>query len=218
MKKNDIKAGVVYGYATGTSEFRVAVPLIVLDTASLWTWTRQNRSDRTTWKVSGQTRYSNAYDSWSSRFGAHGHLALIGARYVDPEEAAQTLAVLQELYTEFAATAGNPDAVNALAEKVSEMNGVRLEVVNNRWIQGDYTEAKNAEAERDAARQAEYKAKAARAAAEAAFIDEVSAVLSAKLERTVTVGRDYSWDSRNVSIRFDDLAAFLGIKTPAERL
>lgn len=218
MKKNDIKAGAVYGYATGTSEFRVAVPLIVLDTASLWTWTRKNRSDRTTWKVSGQTRYSNAYGSWSSRFGAHGHLALIGARYVDQEEAAQNLAVLQGLYTEFAATAGNPDAVNALAEKVSEMNGVRLEVVNNRWIQGDYTEAKNAEAERDAARQAEYKAKADRAAAEAAFIDEVSAVLSAKLERTVTVGRDYSWDSRNVSIRFDDLAAFLGIKTPTERL
>lgn len=218
MQKAKIKAGVLYGYSEGTSEYRTAAPAIVLDAKGLWTWHRPNRSDNQNYKPSNATRYTTAIGGWSSYSGPHGYLILKGSNYRDQEKHVQHLAELKALYAEFAATAGNPDAVNELAAKVRQTEGVTLLVANNRWITGDYLEAKNEEDEREAARQAKSKAERERAAAETAFMAEASEIISAKLERTVNLTRDYSWDGKRASLTFNDLAAFLGIKTPTERL
>lgn len=218
MKKTDIKAGVLYGYATGTSEFRNAQPVIVLDADILWTWKRYTRNSQAEYKVSGETKYTAAYNSWSSNSGPHGYLVLTGTNFVSETEHAQHLAELTALYKEFAATAGNPDAVNALAAKVKEMDHIRLEVMNNRWIVGDYTEAKNAEDERQEARKAKYKAERDRAAAERALMDELAQILAAKLERPVHVTADRGWGDVRASMKLSDLAEYFGIKSVKDRL
>lgn len=218
MQKGHIKAGVIYGYAKGTSDYRTASPMIVLDAKSLWTWTRINRNGNRTWKISNEKRFTTGTGGWSSYHGDHGYLVLQGSRYHNEEEHAQNLATLKDLYAEFSRTAGNPDAVEVLAAKVRNVEGIYLEVVNNRWITGDYLETKNEEAEREAARQAKYKAERDRSAAEAALLSEVAEAMGVKLEKEVSVHSDRSWGYTRGSIKLEDLAAFFGLKTVRERL
>lgn len=218
MKKTDIKAGVLYGYATGTSEYQSAKPVVVLDAKGLWTWKRANRNSTREYKVSNEKRYTAAYNGWSGYSGPDGYLVLTGGNFVSETEHAQHLAELTALYKEFAATAGNPDAVNALAAKVEEMDHIHLEVVNNRWIVGDYMEAKNAEDERQEARKAKYKAERDRAAAERALMDELAQILAAKLERPVHVTADRGWGDVRASMKLSDLAEYFGIKSVKDRL
>ncbi len=218
MKKQDIKAGVVYGFAQGTSDYRTAHPLIVLDAKGLWTWYRPSNRENRQWKVSSEKRFTSGSGGWSSYHGDHGYLVLHGSRYADEERQAQNLAELKELYAEFAQTAGNPDAVEELAAKVKNMDGIYLDVVNNRWITGDYVETKNEEAEREAARQAQRKAERDRSAAEHALLAEVAEAMSDKLERSVSVHTDRGWGSTRASINLEDLAGYFGLKTVQDRL
>lgn len=218
MKKQDIKAGVVYGFAQGTSDYRSAHPLIVLDAKGLWTWYRSSNRENRQWKVSSEKRFTSGSGGWSSYHGDHGYLVLHGSRYTDEERQAQNLAKLKELYADFAQTAGNPDAVKELAAKVKNMDGIYLDVVNNRWITGDYVETKNEEAEREAARQAQRKAERDRSAAEHALLSEVAEAIGAKLETEVSVHADRGWGYTRASIKLEDLAAFFGLKTVQERL
>lgn len=217
MKKQDIQAGVVYGFAQGTSEYRNAHPTIVLDAKGLWTWYRGSGQSRQ-WKVSGEKRFTSGSGGWSSWHGPHGYLVLHGNRYSDEKRQAQNLAKLRALYEEFARSAGNPDAVKALASKVMETDGISLDVVNNRWITGDYVETKNEEAEREASRQAQHKAERDRSAAEHALLAEVAEAIGTKLETEVFVHGERSWGYTRASIKLDDLAAFFGLKTVRERL
>lgn len=218
MLKKDLKAGVLYGYAVGTSDYRSAKPIILLDVKGLWFWGRRGRGEHRIWKVSNEKRYTAPLGGWSSYSGAHGYLALHGSRYLNEEQNAANLETLKSLYEEFAATAGNPDAVNALDQKVRNVEGVTMEAVNNRWIEGTYDDATNAQAKRDEERKAHQKAERDRSAAEQEFMNEVASIIEAKTERTgVSVMRDYNWNGR-VSISTADLAAFLGIKTPSQRL
>lgn len=217
MKKSDIKAGVVYGYAQGTSEWRSAAPVIVLDTR-LWTWSRPNRGEGQQYKVSNEKKYAAAYNGWSSYSGPHGYLVLHGTNRADTVEQAEHLAEMKVLYTEFAATAGDPDAVNALAAKVKDTKHVTLRVVNNRWISGDYAGVKHEEDERAKARQAERKAERDRAAAEVALLSEVAEVMSDKLEQSVSIYTDRTWGTSRGSINLDDLAAYFGVKPVRDRL
>jgi hypothetical protein len=218
MKKADVKAGVVYGYAQGTSEYRNAEPVIVLDAKGLWTWRRPSRSGEVEYKVSNEKRYTAPLGGWSSYSGAHGFLVLKGTNWGQGHEMDEHLAKMKELFTEFAATAGNPDAVNAFAAKVRGLDGFGITVVNNRWISGDYVEAKNAEDMRRETRTAQYKAERDRAAAERATRDEIAELIAAKLEKTVTVTADNGWGDARASVRLDDLAEFFGIKAPKDRL
>lgn len=218
MQKAQIKAGVLYGYVEGTSEYRTAAAAIVLDVKGLWTWDRPNRGANYNYQPSRETRYTTASGGWSAYSGPHGYLILKGSNYRDQEKQVQHLAELKALYAEFAATARSSYDVNELAAKVRQTEGVTLLIANNRWITGDYLETKNEEDEREAARQAKHKAERERAAAETAFMAEASEIISAKLERTVNLTRDYSYDGKRASLTFNDLAAFLGIKTPTERL
>lgn len=218
MKKNDIKAGIVYGYAQGTSEYRSAYPLIVLDAKGLWTWTRSTRRDPYTYKVSNEKRYSAAYGGWASYIGPHGYLVLTGVNRADKVEQKAHLAELVALYEEFAQTAGNPDAVNALAAKVRGMDHIRLEIVNNRWITGNYQELKNEEEERRKAREAERKAERDRAAAEREIMNELAQILADKLERPVNVTSDRSWGETRASLCLSDVAEYFGLKSVKDRL
>ena len=218
MKKQDLKAGVVYGYATGTSDYRTASPVIVLDAKTLWTWYRPSGREKVQWRVSHNKRYTTGTGGWSSYYGDHGYLVLEGSRYRDEERNAQSVATLKELYAEFAQTAGNPEAVEVLAAKIRELDGITMDVVNNRWIIGDYEEAKNEEAERAAARQATSLAERDRAAAEHALLAEVADAMSAKLERDVSVYTDRAWGNTRASINMEDLAQYFGLKTISERL
>ena len=218
MQKKDIKAGVLYGYARGTSDYRTAIPLIVLDVTGLWTWHRTTRSSEATWKPSTYKKYTTGSGGWSSYSGPHGYLVLHGVVHLDAEKQAQHLAEMKALAVEFAATDKGPDAVNELAAKVRKAENISLEAVNNRWITGDYVEAKNEEKERREARNAEWKAERDRAAAEREFINEVAELMEAKLERKVHVVSDRSWGLSRASIPMEDLAAFLGIKPPKDRL
>lgn len=218
MQKKDIKAGVLYGYAKGTSDYRNASPMIVLDAKSLWTWHRSHSQGNRQWGVSSEKRYTSGSSGWSSWQGPHGYLVLDGCNYSDPEEAADHLATLARLYGEFAATAGDSDAVNALAAKVKDIRGITLDVVNNRWITGDYVEVKNEELEREKARRAKHKAERDRSAAETDLLAEVAEALSSKLERSVSVHTDRSWGYNRASINLEDLAAYFGIKSVQDRL
>lgn len=218
MKKNEVQAGVIYGYAQGTSEYRHANPVIVLDAKGLWTWHRPTRDSAQKYKVSNEKRYTAAIGGWSSYSGPSGYLVLTGRNHQDPEVQDAHLAELKALYTEFSATAGNPDAVNELAEKLRGHNHIRMEIVNNRWISGDYVEAKNEEAEREAARTAKYKAERDRSAAEAALLSEVAEAMGVKLEKEVSIHSDRAWGYTRGSIKLEDLAAFFGLKTVQERL
>jgi hypothetical protein len=218
MQKNKVKAGVIYGYATGTSEYRNAQPAIVLDTTGLWTWgaAARGRYD-IKYKPSTEQRYTKSYDSWSSYHGPHGFLVLIGSNY-DEEERDTHLSRMKALYQEFAATEGNADDVNAFAQKIKAEEGMSLGIVNNRWLEGDYVEAKNAEDERRKARDAQYKAERDRAAAERALMDELGEILSAKLERQVPVTSDRGWGDTRASVKLSDLAEYFGIKSVTDRL
>lgn len=218
MKKNEVKAGIVYGYEKGTSEYRNATPVIVLDAKGLWTWHRHTRSATQEYKVSNENRYTAAYGGWSSYSGPHGYLVLTGVNHGAGPERDEHLAELETLYEEFSQTAGNPEAVNALAAKVKDMHFIRLEIVNNRWISGDYTEAKNAENERRKAREAEYKAERDRSAAERALMDELAEILAAKLERPVHVTSDRGYGEARASVRLSDLAEYFGVKSVKDRL
>jgi len=218
MKKQDIKAGVVYGYEKGTSEYRNATPVIVLDAKGLWTWSRPTRLGNLEYKVSNEKKYTAAYGGWSSYSGPHGYLVLTGVNRADKAEQEAHLAELETLYEEFSQTAGNPEAVNALAAKVKDNPFVHLEIVNNRWISGDYTEAKNAEDERRKAREAQYKAERDRSAAEREFMDELAQILGDKLERPVHVTADRGWGDARASVKLSDLAEYFGIKSVTDRL
>jgi hypothetical protein len=218
MKKNDVKAGIVYGYEKGTSEYRNATPMIVLDAKGLWTWHRHTRSATQEYKVSNEKRYTAAYGGWSSYSGPHGYLVLVGVNHGAGPERDAHLAELETLYEEFSQTAGNPEAVNALAAKVKDMPFVHMEIVNNRWISGDYVEAKNAEDERRKAREAQYKAERDRSAAERALMDELAEILAAKLERPVHVTSDRGYYDARASVKLSDLAEYFGIKSVTDRL
>ena len=217
MKKQDIKAGILYGYAKGTSEYRNASPVIVLDAEGLWTWHRSSGRERRQWKTSNAKRFTSpAY--YSGYRGDEGYLILSGNLFGTEEERAQILVTMKELYAGFAATPGNPDAVNELARKVGEIENIHLDVVNNRWIVGDYEAAKAEEAQRSQDRRDQHKAERDRAAAEQEFMSEAAEIIAAQIERSgVSVMRDYNYPGR-VSLRVEDLAAFLGIKTPSQRL
>jgi len=212
MKKADIKAGVLYGYAKGTSEYRNAHPVIVLDASTLWTWHRSSGRERRQWKLSNAKRFTSP-SYYSSYRGDEGYLVL-SAHSSSPE----IIDTLKELYAEFAATPGNPDAVNDLARKVDEIREVHMDVVNNRWIVGDFEEAKAEEDQRRRTRDALHKAERDRAAAEREFMDDVAAILSEKLERSVTVALDRSYGQTRASLSINDLAEFFGIKAPKDRL
>lgn len=218
MKKNDIKAGVVYGFAQGTSDYRTAQPVIVLDATGLWTWYRPSGRENRQWKVSANKRFTQGTGGWSSYHGDHGYLVIQGQRYQDEDRNAQIIDKMKELYAEFAQTAGNPDAVNELDAKVRPMDGIYLDAVNNRWIAGEYLETKNEEVAREAARQAERKAERDRSAAEHALLAEVAEAMSDKLERSVSVYTDRSWSFTRASINLEDLAAYFGLKTVQDRL
>lgn len=218
MKKQDIKAGVIYGFAQGTSDYRTASPVIVLDADTLWTWYRSPGSKNTQWKVSSEKRFTSGSGGWSAYYGDHGYLVLRGRQYSNEADNVQMMAKLKNLYAEFAQTAGNPDAVNELAAKVLDMDEIYLEAVNNRWIAGDYLEIKNEEAEREATRQALGKAERDRSAAEHALLAEVAEAMSDKLEQSVSVHMDRSWGRTRASINLEDLAAYFGLKTVNDRL
>lgn len=219
MKKNDIKAGVLYGFAEGTSEYTTARPVIVLDAKGLWTWHRVSRSDTTTYKVSQSTRYQAPSGGWSSYWGPHGYLVLSGTNWQDADKQAAHLDQMRTLAEEFSKTAGNPDAVHELAAKLRKMEHISLRIVNNRWITGAYEEAKNVESIREERRQAERKAERDRAAAQAEFIAELSEIMSTKLERKVSVLTDYNYGGNTrASISFEALADYFGIKSPTDRL
>lgn len=218
MKKQDIQAGVVYGFAQSTSEYRKVSPVIVLDADTLWTWHRSSHRANRQWKVSSSKRYTQGSGGWSSYWGDHGYLVLEGSRHVDEERQAQNLAEMKRLYDEFAQTAGNPDAVAELAEKVKKTEGITMDVVNNRWIFGDYVEAQNEEDEREAARKAKSQAERDRSAAEHALVSEVAEALSTRLERSVSVSTDRSWGYTRASIKLEDLAEYFGLKSVQERL
>lgn len=218
MQKAQIRAGVLYGYASGTSDYRHASPVIVLDAKSLWTWGRSSRNTTTEFKVSNEKRYTAPVGGWSSYYGCHGYLVLTGTNWGHADKMDEHLAQMKELYQEFAATAGNPDAVNAFAAKVRKLDGFGVDVVNNRWITGGYEEAKNEEAKREAARQAKHKAERDRSAAEHALLAEVAEAIGAKLEKEVSVHADRGWGYTRASVKLEDLAAFFGLKTVQERL
>lgn len=219
MKKNDIKAGALYGFAEGTSDYTTAKPLIVLDAKGLWTWHRSSRSDTTTYKVSSSTRYQAPSGGWSSYWGPHGYLSLSGTNWQEADKQAAHLDQMRTLAEEFAQTAGNPDAVHELAAKVHKVKDIYLKIVNNRWITGDYEEAKNVEKVREERRQAERKAERDRSAAQAEFIAELSEIMSTKLERKVSVLTDYNYGgATRASVSFQDLADYFGIKSPTDRL
>lgn len=218
MKKTEVKAGVVYGYAQGTSEYRNAEPVIVLDAKGFWTWRRPNRNGEVEYRVSNEKRYTAPLGGWSSYSGAHGFLVLKGTNWGQGQEMDEHLAKMKELYAEFAATAGNPEAVNAFAAKVKKLDSFALTVVNNRWISGDYVEAKNEEIQRREARTAQYKAERDRAAAERETMDEIASIISAKLEKPVHVTADRGWGEPRGSITLNDLAAYFGVKAPKDRL
>lgn len=218
MKKNDIKAGVVYAYAETTDAlYRSARPLIVLDAKGLWTWSRPARGTQQHFKVSGETRYTKPWNSFSSYSGPHGYLVLQGSSYDDIPKMDAHLELMKSLYAEFAATAGNPDAVHALVERVQDMD-FWVNVVNNRWIVGDYTEAKNEEEEAFKTRQAKNKAERDRSDAERALMNQMSEIIGTKLERTVSIHSDRTWGYTRASIKVEDLAEFLGIVTRKEEL
>lgn len=219
MKKNDIKAGVLYGFAEGTSEYTTARPVIVLDAKGLWTWHRVSRSDTTTYKVSQSTRYQAPGGGWSSYWGPHGYLVLSGTNWQDADKQAAHLDQMRTLAEEFSKTPGNPDAVHELAAKLRKVEYISLRIVNNRWITGDYEEAKNAETVRKERRQAERKAERDRSAAQAEFLAELAEIMSTKLERKVFVYTDYNHGgTTRASVSFQDLADYFGIKSPTDRL
>lgn len=219
MKKNDIKAGVLYGFAEGTSDYTTAQPVIVLDAKGLWTWYRGTRSDKTEYRVSSNTRYQAASGGWSSYWGPHGYLVLSGTNWQDADKQAAHLDQMRTLAEEFSKTPGNPDAVHELAAKLRKVEHISLRIVNNRWITGDYEEAKNAETVREERRQAERKAERDRSAAQAEFLAELTEIMSTKLERKVFLQTDHNYGGAlRVSISFDALADYFGIKSPTDRL
>lgn len=217
MKKTDVKAGVIYGYAQGTSEYRNATPMIVLDVKGLWTWHRTSHNHEVTYLASTHKRYTKSWDSWNSYNGPDGFLALAGIN-LDGEEGVKHLAQMKELYQEFADTDGTPDDVNAFAKKIRSLTNFSLKIVNNRWLVGDYQEAKNEEDARRDARSAKYKAERDRAAAERDLMDELGEILSAKLERQVPVTSDRGWGDTRASVKLSDLAEYFGIKSVTDRL
>lgn len=222
MKKNDIKAGVLYGYAQGTSEYRRAKPIIVLDASGLWTWSRgYSKASRTTWHVSNATRFTanQSNRTWGSyRNGDDGYLVLHGSTYRDPQEQAAHLAQLQELFQEFKATPGNPDAVKALDAKVEELEGITLEVVNNRWITGDYLAAKEEEQQREEDRMQRRGQEERHRKAVYAFIEEAREEITRRIGRSSSVTRSYEGSQDDVLISFGDLAALLEIDPPHKRV
>lgn len=154
MKKTQMKAGELYGYATGTTEYRSPVPVIVLDVGQLWTWRRNIGSDNRQYRTSNATRPRSV----TSRFhGDDGYLVLKGTRFGDSADKAETLAAMSELWSWFAQSDKGEDAVNELARKVSQVRNVQLEIINNRWVEGPYAETLQAEADRAAKRDAKWR-------------------------------------------------------------
>lgn len=216
MKKADLKAGVMLGFANSTSDYRTARPVILLDAKTLWTWVR--RDNKYIYQASPATRYESSAGSWSTYYGDHGYLTLMGSSRATPMDA--QLAQMNELYKEFAATAGDADAVNGFVEKIRNLedSGIRIDVVNNRWISGPYEEAKTAEAERDRVREVKRKAEIDRANVERDFLAEIAEKFSDRLEHSVSIRMDRDWGEHRASISFADLAEFFGLKGPKDRL
>lgn len=159
MKKAQMKAGELYGYAAGTSEYRRPVPMIVLDVDQLWTWSRGiGREDRR-YMPSRENRprvtRSGGYIGYR---GDDGYLALEGSRFGGEDDQAEVIAAMRDLWEEFEAFGRDADAVNEFARKVKDFSGVSLQIVNNRWIEGTWEAARRAETEREQARNAKWDA------------------------------------------------------------
>lgn len=216
MKKTEMKAGELYGYATGTSEYRRPVPMIVLDVDQLWTWSRGiGREDRR-YMPSRENRprvtRSGGYIGYR---GDDGYLALEGSRFGDDDDQADVITAMRELWDEFEAFGRDADAVNEFARKVKDFSGVSLQIVNNRWIEGTWEAAQRAETEREQARNAKWDAQREAENKKIRRVNTLNAELTAQGYAgpgTLVTKAHSSSGERRVTIDAGVLAALLGIE------
>lgn len=215
MKKAQMKAGELYGYATGTSEYRRPTPLIVLDVGQLWTWSRNGMNGERRYLQSTETRPRTTTNSFIRYTGDHGYLALEGSRFGDEDDQADAIVAMRELWDWFEATDQGTDDVNELARKVKDASGVSLEIVNNRWIEDTWEAARRAETERDKARNAKRDAKREAENKKIRRVNTLNAELTAQgyAGPTTLVMQDRStYGDNRVTIDAGVLAALLDIE------
>jgi hypothetical protein len=212
MKKAQMKAGELYGYTTGTSEYRSPVPMIVLDVGQLWTWNRSGVRDERKFMHSRHSRPRSAPGGFSFSYsGDDGYLAIQGYRHGDDADQAAAITAMRALWEEFEATDRGAEDVNALARKVKDVQGVSLEIVNNRWIEGPWEAALKAEIERQEARDAERDADRAERNRKRANIVALNDEL-ARRGYTSAVAQDHgAFGERRVTIEMPLLADLLGV-------
>lgn len=216
MKKTQMVAGELYGYATGTSEYRHPVPMIVLDVDQLWTWSRNGVSSERRYTHSIESRPRASTSSFIRYTGYHGYLALEGSAFGDDDDQAEAIAAMRELWDWFAATDRGSEDVNALARKVGDVSDVSLRIVNNRWIEGTWEAAKQAETERRAARDAQRNAQREAENKKIRRVNTLNAELTAQgyagPSTLVMQDRSAFGGDNRVTINVGVLAALLGIE------
>lgn len=215
MKKTQMVAGELYGYATGTSEYRTPVPMIVLDVDQLWTWSRNGVNSERQYRTSVESRPRASSSSFIRYSGDDGYLALEGSRYGNEDDQADTLTAMRELWDWFEGTEGDADAVNELARHLKAASGVSLEIVNNRWIEGTWEAAKTAETEREQARNAKWDAKREAENKRIRRVNTLNAELTAQGyagPNTLVMQDRSAFGDNRVTINAGVLAALLGIE------
>ncbi len=215
MKKAQMKAGELYGYATSTSEYRSPVPMIVLDVGQLWTWSRNGMNGERRYLQSIESRPCTTTSSFARYTGDHGYLALEGSRYGDEDDQVQTIDKMLSLWGVFKASERDADAVNELARQVKDVSGVSLEIVNNRWIEDTWEAARRAETERDKARNAKWDAQREAENKKIRRVNKLNAELTAQgyAGPTTLVMQDRSaFGDNRVTIDAKVLAALLDIE------
>lgn len=215
MKKTQMVAGELYGYATGTSEYRTPTPMIVLDVGQLWTWSRNGVNSERRYLQSIETRPRASASSCIRYTGDHGYLALEGSRYGDEDDQADTIAAMRDLWDWFAATDRGSEDVNALARKVGDVSDVSLQIVNNRWIEGTWEAAKQAETERREAWDAQRNAQREATNKKIRRVNTLNAELTAQGyagPNTLVMQDRSAFGDNRVTINAEVLAALLGIE------
>jgi hypothetical protein len=203
MQKSKLETGVVYGYAKGTSEYRTTSPVIVLDTAHLWTRDRYSKK----WNASGQTKYSS---DWSRTVG---YLVLQVSGFGGAEEQATALATAKALAESFAGPDVTAEAVNSWDSIVRAAEGVSLVVVNNRWVVGPYEDAKAEDAKREADRNAKWVAEHDEQHKRSALVKSINAAMKERgITHEAVTDHSRTYGGHLLSIRADVLASILGIE------
>lgn len=209
MKKSELKAGVVYGYQRGS--YGYVTPAVLLDAKTLWTTKRSGgfgASDgHLKYVKSTDNRYS-AGDSWLRYSNEVGYLALMVDWLGDEDDKRKRLDAAKTVAAGLNSTPDD-DAVNNL--KGSLPDGVRLDLVNNRWLIAEYEDAVRAEADKREAREAQWIAERDEARRQMALTKAINEALQLRGigDNAVRVGGE----GNRAHLKLSTLAELLGVES-----